>query len=257
MTTLRDQITAKLHATWDLDSHDVEAFVAELLEMFRREETDATPASTTLRDQIEYIIRAIGYEPDGVTAATERILALLRDEAPPSDEDLSKVATDTAIAGLFDIHAGYARVVRALYDLGHARGIASGEAERHTLQTALESAQSDRQRAVDDLFAQAREREAERAELQRRSAGYERGLKISQQCLTDALTRARAAERERDAALSELRQGSMRLAVEACRTESERDDEECSELEEVIRQGTFSAVANWLEAEARKAGAKP
>jgi hypothetical protein len=152
---------------------------------------------TTLRDRIAAIV-ADGCEK-AAARKTDAILALLRDEAPPSDEELTAANWEAAggqhamrgalEAGHFDEALRMARAGNlALYGLGHARGLASGEAEREELQRRLEESESGR--GLD----------AELARDMRTAWGQ-------------ALERAAAAERERDAAREELREVGARFSA--------------------------------------------
>jgi hypothetical protein len=202
---------------------------------------------TTLRDRIAATVESrYGVCPPEFVDA---ILALLRDEAPPSDEELRAICDESFATG---------NQRQALVELGHARGIASGEAERAELQRLLECAQ----KRIGELDGA-----------------------LHSKLMSLPLEQLQQAERERDAAREELREtrgplewvpfdleefpegntallrfvgadGADYYFVDRITWDSESPPQwgECSagvEFDAV----THYALFNQLEAEARKAGA--
>jgi len=167
MTTLRDQIAAKLHATWDLDEHDVETFVAELLGLLR----DEAPPTYEIRYDVD------GRGPDWKYPSN--VMSRLVRVADGTEEEIGWDGGEPEDQCLGRDWAWVAVALERAEQGAFARGIASGEAERAELQRLLECAQKRIGELHDALKAKVLE------------------LPVEQM---------RQAERERDAAREELRE---------------------------------------------------
>ncbi len=146
---------------------------------------------TTLLDRIAGAIESTPSGTQGLWSlvAAERVLALFRDESPPSDE----VFADRALDWYDKLGSPTPDELANILRDEHARGIASGEAERAELQRRLEDSL-----AIIEVMG---DRAGSEVEIWRTQSA-----------------RADMAERERDAAQEELREVGEALAW-ACSNE--------------------------------------